>query len=96
MMARLGSAGGTPTSSEECCVQMKAELRRQEHELAEIEQQRNAEAAAAAAAQAEAAAAAEAQPEGPPQRKGPNSGKGMQLPSEAHDVTQSPHTGDHP
>ena len=55
---------------------MKFELRRQERELAEIEQQRKAEAAAAAAAQAEAAAAAEAQPEGPPQRKGPNTGKG--------------------
>ena len=65
---------------------MKRELARQERELAEIEQQRNAEAAAAAAAQAEAAAAAEAQPEAPTQRKGPNNGKGVHLPPK-HCVT---------
>ncbi len=59
---------------------MKAELRRQERELADLAQQRAAEeAAAAAAAEAEAAAAAEAQPEAPStQRKGPNQGKGEQ------------------
>lgn len=60
---------------------MKAELRRQERELAEMEQQRVAEAAAAqAAAEAEAAAAAEAQAEAPPStRKGPHQGKGKEL-----------------
>lgn len=89
MMAPLGSGREYLTSRKIHHVQMKAELRRQERELAEIEQQRNAEAAAAAAAQAEDAAAAEAQPEGPPQRKGPNTGKGVHLPSKAYGVTQS-------
>ena len=57
---------------------MKAELRRQERELAEMEQQRNAEAAAAqAAAQAEAATAAEPQGEPPSRQKGPPTGKGV-------------------
>ena len=94
MMARSGSAHSNPTSSKKCCVQMKAELRRQERELAEIEQQRHAEAAAAAAAQAEAAAAAEAQPECPPQRKGPNSGKGASL--LAKPMMTPSHTSDQP
>ncbi len=67
-------------------MQMKRELARQERELAEIEQQRNAEAAAAAAAQAEAAAAAEAQPEAPTQRKGPNNGKGVHRPRTGYGI----------
>ena len=57
---------------------MKAELRRQERELAEMEQQRHAEAAAAqAAAQAEATSPAEPQGEPPSRQKGPPTGKGV-------------------